>query len=309
MNIVFFGSGKFAVRSLEALVRQKHHVSLVVTQPDKPKGRHLLCHPTEVKTKAQELKLDIFQPAELNSKPTIDKIKQQNADLFIVISYGHILKKNIFELPKLYSLNVHASLLPKYRGAAPINWAIINGENETGITIIKIDYKMDAGDILFSEKIAIEDIDDAQTLEDKLSKLSANAICKALCLIKEGKAFFTKQSEEEATFAPKLKKNSGLIDWDNGAVCIRNQIRGLIPWPTAFTYYRGSLLKVWKAHLIESAEKDVPGKILEINKNEIKVSCGKGALGISQLQLSGEKRMQVAPFICGHKVTKGDKLG
>ena len=247
MDIVFFGSGKFAVKSLEALVAAGHKVKLVVTQPDRPKGRHLNLLPTEVKARAQKLKLTIYQPQNPNSEEALNYLQQFSADLFIVIAYGHILKKSALSLPKLYPLNVHASLLPKYRGAAPINWAIINSEKESGISIIKMNETVDTGDLLLQKKLAIEQSDNADILEVKLEELSALSLIEALDLITKDMAKFTKQDDSLASFAPKLEKHHGLIEWNKNAQDIVNQIRGLIPWPGAWTYYQGKILKIYKA--------------------------------------------------------------
>ena len=211
--------------------------------------------PTEVKAKAQELKLNIYQPQNPNSEEALGHLKQFGADLFIVIAYGHILKKSALSLPKLYSLNVHASVLPKYRGAAPINWAIINGEKESGISIIKMNETVDAGDLLLQKKLAITQNDSADILEAKLEELSALSLIEALDLIVKGQAKFTKQDDAGASFAPKLEKHHGLIEWDKNALDIVNQIRGLIPWPGAWTYYQGKILKILKAEVVDGGKR------------------------------------------------------
>ena len=246
MDIVFLAAGRFAVKSLEMLVAAEHKVKLVVTQPDRPKGRHLNLLPIEVKAKAQELKLTIYQPQNPNSEEALNHFQQSRADLFIVLAYGHILKKSALNLPKLYSLNVHASLLPKYRGAAPINWAIINGEKESGISIIKMNETVDAGDLLLQKKLAIEQSDNAEILEAKLEELSALSLIESLDLIAKGQAKFTKQDDALASFAPKLEKHHGLIEWNKNAHDIVNQIRGLIPWPGHGPLLSGKILKIWE---------------------------------------------------------------
>lgn len=307
MDIVFFGSGRFAVQSLEALVSAGHNIALVVTQPDKPKGRRLNYLPTEVKVNAQELKLNTYQPQNPNSQEAVDYLQKFPADVFMVIAYGHILKNPLLGLPKLYSLNLHASLLPKYRGAAPINWAIVNGEKETGVSVIKMNELMDAGDILLQKKLAIEQDDTAQTLEEKLAILAAGAALEAIEIIEKGSIRFIRQDSREASFAPKLEKSHGLINWNNDALNIVNQIRGLIPWPGAFTYYNGRLVKIWSASPNNSVAR--AGEILEISKRGIIIGCAKGALEIRELQLEGGKRLSVPAFLSGHKLTLGDKFG
>lgn len=307
MDIIFFGSGGFALHSLQALVEAKHKVNLVVTQPDKPKGRHLRYCPTEVKLKAQELNLNIYQPKNPNTPDAIETLKQTPADLFVVISYGHILQDSLLELPKLYPLNIHASLLPKYRGAAPIPWAIINGESRTGISIIRMNALMDCGDILLQKKLDIREDDSAKTLEERLGALAAHALLEAINLINEQKPKFTKQNDRDASFAPKLQKGHGLIDWHKDAVNIANLIRALVPWPGAFTSYQGKLIKIWKAKIFEEGAGN-PGEILKVNKKGFVVGCGKGAIEILELQLENGKCLTAQTFICGHKVIVGDTL-
>lgn len=308
MDIVFFGSGKFAVKSLEALVAAGHKVKLVVTQPDRPKGRHLNLLPTEVKSKAQELKLNIYQPQNPNSEEGLSHLQQYGADLFIVIAYGHILKKSALSLPKLYPLNVHASLLPKYRGAAPINWAIVNGEKESGISIIKMNETVDAGDLLLQNNLAIEQADNADILKVKLEELSALSLIEALDLIAKGQAKFTKQDDTLASFAPKLEKHHGLIEWDKNARDILNQIRGLIPWPGAWTHYQGKILKICEAEAVEGGLSK-PGEVSRADKGGIIVDTARGTLRITELQMEGGRRLDVEAFLCGHKLAVGDRLG
>ncbi len=308
MDIVFFGSGKFAVKSLEALAASVHKVKLVVTQPDRPKGRHLNLLPTEVKAKAHELRLNIYQPQNPNSEEALGHLKQFDADLFIVIAYGHILKKSALSLPKLYPLNVHASLLPKYRGAAPINWAIINNEKESGISIIKMKETVDTGDLLLQKKLAIEQSDNAEILEVKLEELSALSLIEALDLITKDRAKFTKQDDSLASFAPKLEKHHGLIEWNKDARDIVNQIRGLIPWPGAWTYCQGKILKIWKADVVEGGL-NKPGEVLRADKGGIILALERGALKITELQMEGGRRLDPEAFLCGHKLAVGDRLG
>ncbi|MDP2911518.1 MAG: methionyl-tRNA formyltransferase [Candidatus Omnitrophota bacterium] len=304
MKIIFFGSSGFAVPILEGLVKNED-VALVVTQPDREKGRALKVAPTAVKSKAGELGVEIFQPNQVNAKESIEFLKKFNADLFIVVSFGQILSKAILDLPKLYCLNRHASLLPKYRGAAPRNWAIANGEKETGVTIMKMNEKMDEGDILLRESVAIDAGDDAVALSDKLSKKGAESLFKAIELIKADKADFIKQDHSKATSAPKLKKDDGLIDWKMPAEEISNRIRAFAPWPGCFTYLDKKMLKIWKAKPItELVDKNAkPGAILKSDKTDILVKTGKGALNIEELQLEGSRRMTTEEFLAGHNIT------
>ena len=307
MNIIFLGSGEFALKSLEALA-YSHQVILAVTKPDKPQDRHLRIAPATVKTLAAKLGIKTYQPDDPNSAGSLDFLKQFPADLFVVVSYGCILKKSLLELPKLYPLNIHASLLPKYRGAAPINWAIINGEKETGISIIRMDQGMDSGDILLQKAIGINPEDDAETLREKLKNISAPAIIEAVDIIEKREEKFIKQDPDKISLAPKLERKDGLINWNKDAKSISAKIRGLIPWPGAFTYHNGRLIKIWKAGVSEEPLSS-PGKILHIRKNAIIVGTGQGAVEISELQPEAGIRMSPEAFICGHKLSPGQILG
>ncbi|MDP2921218.1 MAG: methionyl-tRNA formyltransferase [Candidatus Omnitrophota bacterium] len=310
MKIVFFGSSSFAVPILEELAKSEG-VAMVVTQPDREKGRALKVAPTAVKSKAEELGIEIFQPDKVNTKEAIEFFKKINADLFIVVSFGQILSNAVLSLPKLYCLNIHASLLPKYRGAAPINWAIANGEKETGVTIMRMNEKMDEGDIALKEIVVISEEDNAITLSEKLSKKGAKVLLDAIRLIKDNKIEFTSQDHKKATFAPKLKKEDGAIDWGKDASEICNRIRAFTPWPGCYRYADKKILKIWKASAVtesnfascrrQLAKLDKPGTILEANKNGILVKTGKGVLNIEELQLEGSRRMTAEEFLAGHK--------
>ncbi|MDP8230844.1 MAG: methionyl-tRNA formyltransferase [Candidatus Gorgyraea atricola] len=292
MKIVFFGSSEFAVPVLEGL-----DVALVVTQPDRKKGRSQKISSTAVKIKADELKIKTFQSEDVNSKESIEYLKGLGADLFIVVSFGQILSRELLDVPKLYALNVHASLLPKYRGAAPINWAIANAEKETGITIIKMNEKMDEGDIVLKEAVSINKDEDATQLSKKLSKKGAEVLLKCL-----GSSIdFEKQDSSKATYAPKLKKEDGLIDWNWSAEKIYNRIRAFVPWPGCFTHLDKKILKIYKASVRSESSDKKPGTILEITKEYISVGTGKGILNIKELQLESKRRMNVEEFIAGHK--------
>ncbi|MDP2981036.1 MAG: methionyl-tRNA formyltransferase, partial [Candidatus Omnitrophota bacterium] len=226
-----------------------------------------------------------------------------NADLFIVVSFGQIMSKAVLSLPKLYCLNIHASLLPEYRGAAPINWAIANGEKETGITIMRMNEKMDEGDIALKDTLPISLQDDAIILTEKLSAKGTVLLMKFIKSIKDGKAEFIAQDDSKATYAPKLKKEDGLVDWAKSADEIYNRIRAFAPWPGCFTHLDKKILKIWKARpIIDSGDDNLkPGAILEVNKNCILVKTGKGVLKIEELQLEGSRRMTAEEFVAGHK--------
>ncbi|MDD4939863.1 MAG: methionyl-tRNA formyltransferase [Candidatus Omnitrophica bacterium] len=312
MNIIFFGSSKFAAPSLRALSASKHRVSCVVTQPDRHKGRGLHFSGTAIKTLAQASGIRVFQPERVNSKEALDFFKGTACDLFVVISYGQILSQKVLDIPKLFSINVHASLLPKYRGAAPISWAVINGETRTGATVIKMTAKMDEGPVISREQIGIEPEDTVITLEEKLSELAARLLTSAVSSIEKNKYSLIPQDENSASYAPKLKKENGRIDWRKNAVEIQNLVRGCAGWPGAFTFYKNKLLKIYRARAIQmpdSKRPEKPGEISGISKAGVLVRAQEGGLLIEELQMEGKRRMEARDFIAGHKIPVGERLG
>lgn len=312
MNIIFFGSSQFSVPSLKALLTTPHKISCVVTQPDRQKGRGLHFEGTQVKAIAQESGLEIYQPQRVNTPEAIKFFKDLEPDLFIVISYGQILSQSILDIPKIFPLNVHASLLPQYRGAAPINWALINGGKNTGITIIKMTKNLDAGPIILERTVAISDNDTAITLEDKLSPAAADLLLESLVSIKNNNYKLMPQDEKKVSFAPKLKKENGLINWNSPAQDIYNLIRGVLSWPGAFTYYNGKLLKIYKAKVFQLSAVNPQlsaGQVVKVDKEGIAVATGKDNLIIEELQVEGRSRMKVQEFITGHKICAGEILG
>lgn len=310
MKIIFFGSSGFAVPMLEVLAKSED-VALVVTQPDREKGRSLKVAPTVVKLKAEKLGIKVFQPQKINTKESIDFLKKFNADLFVVVSFGQILSKAVLSLPGLYCLNIHASLLPKYRGAAPISWAIANGEKETGVTIMRMNEKMDEGDVALKGIVPIFDQEDASMVSEKLSIRGAELLSEAVRLVKDSKIDFTLQDDKGASYAPKLKKEDGRIDWNLSAEAISCRVRAFTPWPGCFTYLDKKILKICKVmsvslpgELSGSSDRQIksePGTIIEVNKQVILVKTGKGILNIQELQLEGSRRMTAKEFIAGHK--------
>jgi len=310
MKIVFFGSSQFAVPALEGLIKNKHKILCAVTQPDKKKGRHLRLGVTDVKALALEAKLKVFQPENINTAKSVEFLKSLNADLFIIVAYGQMLAQEVLDIPKVFPLNIHASILPKYRGAAPINWVIIRGETVTGVTIMQVTKKMDSGPIISQKETSILDSDDAVSLELKLCDLGAELLSKAIPLIKNKDYKLTLQDERKVTFAPKLKKSDGLVDWNKPAQEISNLVRGALPWPSAFTYYKGKLLKIYQAIGLPTGQfGSCPvGKVLNASKEGIAVGTGQGALLIQELQIEGKRRMKVEEFISGHKISPSDQL-
>lgn len=308
MRIVFFGSDIFAKPSLEALVRAGFCVSSVVTQPDKQKGRHLQMGFSAIKDAALKLKLPVLQPERLSDAVFLKKLKELEPDLLVVVAYGKILSAKILAIPRLMAINVHASLLPKYRGAAPINWAIINGEKETGVTIMKMNERLDTGEIIAQAATKILAGDSAITLRERLSIMGAELLVKVLKQMQSGKEVsLTAQNDSVASLAPKLKKADGLIDWQKGAGEIRDRIRGILPWPGAFTKYKEKTLKILKAE-IESglAIKASPGEIVKVSHEGIIVATGNGLLKIEEIQLESSKQMPAWAFVSGHRVKPGD---
>jgi len=306
MKIVFFGSSEFAVKSLKKLAESKNEIVCVVTQPDRKKGRHLLFSATVVKSTAADLNLQVLQPVKIDSS-FIEALKNFEADIFVVVAYGLILPKALLTIPGKMPINAHASLLPKYRGAAPVNWAIIKGENKTGVTIIKMNERMDEGQIISQEEIEIDQNDTAQTLDNKLSVLGAELLVETVEKIDSIK--LTKQDSQKVTYAPKLKKEDGLIDWSKKAIEIHNQIRGTIPWPGSFTHWQGKLLKIWKSSVLPSEKANFkPGEIIDVSKDGVLVATGKDTLKIDNIQLESSNKMDVAQFILGHEIKKSDIL-
>jgi len=312
MNIVFFGTSQFAVSVLKRLKISGCSIAAIVTQADKKSGRYLKIAASPVKEEAARLGIPVYQPPDITREEFIESLKSFGADFFIVVSFGKILAKEILYIPRFCCLNVHASLLPRYRGAAPINWAIINGEDKTGATIIKMNEDMDAGEIVLQKELKIKADDTSETLNDRLADIGAELLIEAIELIQKGKAHFKKQNEEDATFAPKLTKKDGEVDWKLDTVSILNKIRGLKPWPGTYSFLKGRMLKIISAEA--KSDKDLlrflPGEVVTANENTgFIVKTGDGALSVLELQLEGKKEMSVELFLRGHKVEVRIKLG
>lgn len=309
MKIVFMGTPDFAASALEALILAGHEITLVVTQPDKPKGRSKELMPSPVKVCALKYSLPVFQPVRIKRPEAIEELKGYEADIFVVAAFGQILSQEILDMPKFGSVNIHASLLPKYRGASPIQHVIIDGEEKTGITIMQMDAGIDTGDMLYKKEVIIENTDNFETLHDKLAAAGAQAIVEALPLLEAGKLIPEKQNEEESSHVTMIEKEMGRLDFTKEAVVLDRLIRGFNPWPSAFTAYKGKQLKVWEAYIEERNTEAPCGEIVEVTKNEIKVQTGKGLLCITSLQLEGKKRMSTHDFLLGVKAVAGEKLG
>lgn len=307
MKIAFFGSAHFAVFSLEALAEAGYDISCVVTQPDRKKGRGLGLAATEVKAAAARHSIELFQPERVNDPGSVAFLRSLNAELFVVVAYGQILSSALLAVPKICCVNLHASLLPKYRGAAPMQWAIIKGERQTGLTVIKMAPAMDAGPVILSEAVSIDDLDTSLTLEDKLSGAGAQLLRKALDRIGQGAVTFTPQDETKASFAPKLKKQDGHVNWSASAREIHNLVRACLGWPVAFTGLQGRPLKLYKTSPggeLGSGGK-AAGEIIRISHAGISVACGQGVLVIEELQAAGGRRMGAKEFVAGHALSVG----
>lgn len=301
------GTPEFAVPSLKALIESGEQVVSVVCQPDKPKGRGLEVKAPPTKVLAEKHGIPVLQPQKIKTEEFFDKLKELKPDLICVAAYGKILPKNILDLPPYGCINVHASLLPKYRGAAPINWAIIRGEKATGITTMNMDEGMDTGDILLKREMPIDDEDTGETLSRKLSEMGAEVLIETIRLLKEGRLNPIPQDHSQATYAPMLKKEDGKIDWKKSAEEIRNLIRGALPWPGAYTTLEGKLLKIYKAGI--TSGKGRPGEVIKSNSRALTVATGIGALDILEIQIEGGKRLKTEAFLRGRRIKEGTLLG
>ncbi len=313
MKIVFMGTPDFARAALEKIIEAGHEVVLVVTQPDKPKGRSGELQVSDVKACAVEHGIEVFQPVKIKERDNVDFLKKYDADIYVVAAFGQILSQEILDIPRFGCVNIHASLLPKYRGAAPIQQAIIDGEKETGVTIMQMAAGMDTGDILLQRIIPIDDNETGGGLFDKLAVLGGELIVDALPLIESGKLTPVVQDEEKATKCGKLSKNMGLIDFTKDAVTIRNLVRGLNPWPSAFTHLEGKMLKIWDVDVIpdedtSSGKELVAGEIFNVCKDSFDIKAGSGAVRVKEVQLEGKKRMSVKDFLLGYKLKESTVL-
>jgi methionyl-tRNA formyltransferase len=308
LRIIFMGTAELSCASLEKLVDDKNFsIAAVVTQPDKPKGRELKLTPSPVKILAGKLNLPLLQPTKARDEKFIGELRELKPDLMVVVAYGQILPQTILELPRLGCLNVHTSLLPKHRGAAPIQWAIANGDAETGVTIMKMDAGLDTGPILSTRRTPILPADDSQMLHDRLAVLGAELLAETIPAYVAGKISPQAQPAEGSCYAAKIKKEDGKIDWHQPAVQIWNRLRAFTPWPGAFTFLPAAtkphLLKIWKAEVV--GKNGHAGTILSAEKSGIVVGCGQDALRILELQREGGKRMMAEQFLAGFPLQAG----
>lgn len=304
MRIVFMGTADYAVPSLKALIEAGHDVIEVVTQPDRPKGRGQQVRFSPVKEVALALNLPVFQPERIKELNSVEHLKSLQADLYVVVAYGQILSRQVLDLPEKGCINVHASLLPKYRGAAPIHWAIINGEKETGVTIMFMEEALDSGDIIEQRKVAIEDGYNVGILHDILADLGAQALVNTVNSLRNNQVKSVPQDSSQATYAPQLKKEHEIIRWDKTGREVINHIRGMNPWPGTHTTYDGKILKVLDAELASISKVSKPGTILHIDRKGIYVQCGEGAILLKLLKPQGKKAMTADAFCRGHSSIK-----
>ncbi len=309
MNIVFFGSSAFAVPILRALSSSRHKLLAVVTQPDRKKGRHLRRTATPVKEYAQGLGVPVLHPEDIHDKTFAAVMKDFGADVFIVVAYGCLLPEKILSAAQKMCLNVHASLLPKYRGAAPIRRALMAGERETGLTFIRMNDQMDRGDILFQKKVPIDRKDNAGTLEKKLSRLSSRCVADVLTRIERGRIRPVKQDERRATYAPKLKKEDGRVRWADDAPSIMHRFRGCLGWPGTFTTFRGKRLTITKLAVGRGLLSGAPGEILVALPHRLEVACRKGTILIGEVTPESRPNLSALRFVSAYSVQKGEFLG
>lgn len=309
MKIVYMGTPDFAVAPLEALIRAGHQVTAVVTQPDKQKGRGKEIQMTPVKECALKYNIPVFQPIKIKEKEAVDRLREYPADIFVIAAFGQLLSEEILKMPPLGCVNIHASLLPAYRGAAPIQWVILNGEKETGVTIMQMEKGLDTGDMLLKKAIPIEPKETGESLHDKLMEVGAELIVEALPLIESGTILPEKQEDSKSSYASRLNKEMGHIDWNKDAEELERLVRGLNSWPSAYTTYRGKTLKIWEADVIGEQSGKLPGEITQVGKDFVDVACGKDTLRIYSLQLEGKKRMAVKDFLLGYEIKQGMILG
>ncbi len=322
MNIIFMGTPDFAVGTLEALIDAGHTIELVVTQPDKPKGRGNAMAYSPVKEAALAHGIEVYQPRRIRDAESVAFLNQYRPDVIVVVAFGQILPKEILDLPKYCPVNVHASLLPKYRGAAPIQWAVINGEKTSGVTTMRMDEGLDTGDMILREEVTLAPDETGGSLFDRLAEVGAKLCVKTVAALADGSATFTPQDHTQATHTTIIKKGQGELDFSRPAKQLEQLVRGLDPWPSAFTYLDGRMLKIWRAEVAEDAkaaeelrisEEDLkayaPGTVCGTTKKAIGIRTGEGVLWVTELQAEGKKRMETSAYLLGAKVAAGTVLG
>ena len=308
MKIIYMGTPDFSVAPLEAILQAGHEVTAVVTQPDKQKGRGKEVQMTPVKECALSHGIPVLQPVKIKEPEAVAELKKYPADIVVVAAFGQLLTEEILNMPKFGCINIHASLLPAYRGAAPIQRVIINGEEKTGVTIQQMAKGLDTGDMLLKKEISIDPKETGGSLHDKLSAAGAELIVEALSKIEKGEVVPEKQDDALSCYAKKLDKVMGLIDFDQNAVSIERLIRGLNPWPSAYTLYKGKTLKIWEADVVPLEKKEEPGTVVFVAKDFFDIATKEGALRVKSLQLEGKKKVAVKDFLLGYEIVCGMKF-
>ncbi len=309
MRVIFMGTPDFSVPTFEALLDAGHEIVLAVTQPDRAKGRGNAVACSPVKQAALAHGIEVYQPARIRDPECIEFLKKREADIIVVVAYGQILPREILEMPPYGCVNVHASLLPKYRGAAPIQWAVINGEPVTGVTTMRMDEGLDTGDIILTEEVTLDADETGGSLFDRLSAVGAQLCVKTLAAIGDGTAVYTPQDHTRATKVSMIQKELGHLDWRRPAVELERLIRGLDPWPSAYTYWNGKTLKIWKAAVRQNADTvPAPGTVVDVTRDCVAVQTGDGLLVLLEVQPEGKKRMPCDAFLRGYPMKVGDSF-
>lgn len=309
MKIVFMGTPEIATGCLQKIIDEKHEILGVVTQPDKPQNRGKKLGMPPVKELALKYDIPVYQPVKARDESFVNILKEINPDVIVVVAFGQILPKEILEIPKLGCINVHVSLLPKYRGAAPINWVIINGEAKTGVTTMYMDEGLDTGDMILKTEFELDDEITAGELHDKMMAIGAQTLKETLDLIEKGCAPREKQNHDEFSYAPMMSKSLGNIEWSKSAKEIHNLVRGVNPWPSAYTIYDEKTMKLWKTKALEEKTDKLPGTILNVDKDGIRVSTSDGIILIEEIQMPGKKRVAVSEYIKGNNIEANIVLG
>jgi methionyl-tRNA formyltransferase len=310
MRVIFMGTPDFAVPVLQGLIdSEEHQVTAVVTQPDKARGRSGKLVFTPVKELAVANEIPVYTPVRVKDAEFVRTLREIPCDVIVVVAFGQILSKEILELPKYGCINVHASLLPRWRGAAPMQWSILAGDEKTGITTMQMDVGLDTGDMLLKKEVKIEETETGESLHYKLAALGSNLLLQTLKDVKEGNLHPVKQKEEDSTYASMLTKELGRLDFSWEADKLERYVRGLNSWPSAFTEFHGKTMKIWKAKVTEEETGEQPGTVIFIGKNSFTVQTGKGCLEMLEVQLEGKKRMDAGSFLRGVHVEKGEVLG
>ena len=307
MRVIFMGTPDFSVGTLEAIIEAGHEVALVVTQPDKPKGRGKAMQYTPVKECALSHGIEVFQPVKIRETANIEYLRKFNADIIIVVAFGQILSKEILDYPKFGCINVHASLLPRWRGAAPMQWAILEGDEKTGVTTMQMAEGLDTGDMLLKAETVIEKEDTAETIHDRLSEMGKDLLLETLEKVEKGEIVPQKQDDSLSCYAKMLKKDMGKIDMNWDAAKVERYIRGMNSWPSAYTTFRGKTLKLWRANVLAENTGEKPGTVVDVLKNSFIVQTGDGCLELLEVQLEGKKRMDAGSFLRGVKIEKGPR--